>query len=203
MIRFPHGFALRAGVPPPGPVYRVRQVHGARVVVVDGTLSLDAVAVESADALVARAPGVAIGVRTADCVPVLLEDARAGMAAAVHAGWRGVVAGVVEAAVSTLASLGARPVDLRAALGPSIGPCCFEVGPEVAAAFPGHVVPGPRRPHVDLHGAVRARLDALGVARDGDHPRVPCTFCDPARYHSYRREGAGVPLHLHWIAVPD
>ncbi len=105
-------------------VVQTTQVHGARVV------PADAAPGEAADAVVARGGSspVAVGVRVADCVPVLLADARSGDVAAVHAGWRGVVAGVVPAAV---AALGPAP-SLVAAVGPCIGACCFEVGLDVA-----------------------------------------------------------------------
>jgi YfiH family protein len=144
-----------------------------------------------ADALVLRAGGAA-GVRTADCASILLGDKHSGAVAAVHAGWRGVVAGVLPAAVRAL--VGTRTGGLRAALGPCIGPCCFEVGTDVAdalsAACGADVTrPGRReRPHADLGAAVLAQLAALGVQaveRVGG-----CTVCAPDGWHSYRRDGA-------------
>ena len=101
MLTFPHRFALRQGESPRGPVYQARQVHGCSVVVVTGVEPLDGIRAVDADALVAAAPGVFVGVRTADCVPALLEDAAAGLCAA----------------VLRLVELGARPDRLRAALG--------------------------------------------------------------------------------------
>ncbi len=181
----------------------MKQVHGRAVVVVAGDEPWWEVSRREADALVTRRSGVRIGVRTADCVPVLIEDAELGACAAAHAGWRGLVAGVVEATVAALVELGARPAAMRAALGPSIGPCCFEVGPEVAAQFPGFVVvpPDGGKPRVDLHAAARAALTRAGVGAVDAAP-VPCTKCDPRGYYSYRRDGKGVPLHLHYVGVP-
>ncbi|MFO0630797.1 MAG: polyphenol oxidase family protein [Polyangiales bacterium] len=165
-----------------------RQVHGAAVCVDphpgEGTRL-------EADALVLRAGG-AVAVRTADCASILLGDPRTGAVAAVHAGWRGVVAGVIPAAVSAL--VGARGGELRAALGPCIGPCCFEVGPEVAAALSdacGVDVSRPgrgARPHVDLGAAVLAQLAARGV--QGVETVGGCTVCAPTGWHSYRRDAA-------------
>ncbi len=125
------------GVPPES-VLRLRQVHGARVVVVrgrDGGRTLEEPPPE-ADILVSDDPGVALSVRVADCMPVLLADRRSGAVAAAHAGWRGTSARVVRAAVESLVSaFGSAPSDLVAAIGPSIGPCCYRVGSEVVEAF--------------------------------------------------------------------
>jgi len=201
MLTFPHRFALRAGESPPGPVYQARQVHGASVVVVRGDEPLSEIRAIEADALIAAAPGVTVGVRTADCVPALIEDTTAGLCAAVHAGWRGLLAGVLEATLPRLVELGARTERLRVALGPCIGPCCFEVGEEVAEKFaPEHVRRARPRPYVDLRAAAMARLHAAGVRLVASD--VPCTRCDPGRYYSYRRDGQGTPHHLHTIGVP-
>jgi purine-nucleoside/S-methyl-5'-thioadenosine phosphorylase / adenosine deaminase len=198
MLTFPHRFALRQG---DEHVYQVRQVHGATVGIVRGGEPLSEIRAIQADALVGAAPGVVVGVRTADCVPALIEDSEAGICAAVHAGWRGLLAGVLEAAVGRMAELGGHPERFRAALGPCIGPCCFEVGEAVAARFPAeHVRAARPRPFVDLRATARARLLSLGVADIDASP--PCTRCDPAGYYSYRRDGAGTPLHLHTIGVP-
>src|SRR5262245_35211874 len=107
----------------------LKQVHGARVVEApwEGT--------PEADAGVASRPGWIVGVETADCLPLLLVDPRAHRVAAVHAGWRGTAAHVAARAVDALRAAGSRPEDLVAALGPAIGPCCYEVGEELKAAF--------------------------------------------------------------------
>jgi YfiH family protein len=159
----------------------LRQVHSASVVEAAPGLCGEA------DALVTRQPGLALAVATADCVPVLLGAD--GAVAAVHAGWRGIVAGVVAAAVERLA---VDPRRLTAWIGPAIGTCCYEVGPEVATLVAGAsreiVATGPAgRPHLDLVAAVAAQLDATGV----DEVRTvrACTRCHGDRLWSYRRDG--------------
>jgi purine-nucleoside/S-methyl-5'-thioadenosine phosphorylase / adenosine deaminase len=194
-------------------VLQVKQVHGARAVEADAAPGTEA------DAIVARRrrqdAAVAVGVRVADCVPLLLADPQSGDVAAVHAGWRGVVAGVVPAAVEALAG-----VRLVAAIGPCIGPCCFEVGRDVAGAIARACDPPTQRgrdrdvatlrvvvwesgnkAYVDLRAAVRAQLLALGV--DEAHiDEVPgCTKHDAARFHSYRRDGADSGRMLAAIAT--
>ena len=140
-------------------------------------------------------PGAVVGVYTADCVPILLADDE-GRVAAAHAGWRGTVAGVANAAVEALVSIGARRERLRAALGPSICAHCFEVGEEVAAAFdalaPSSVVRdgGGKKPHVDLWEANRLVLAAAGVPESAIDAAPPCTMCEPERFFSFRRDGA-------------
>ena len=167
-------------------ITQVVQVHGARVV------HAHEAAGQEADAIVAgtRSSPVAVGVRVADCVPVLLADEASGAVAAIHAGWRGVAAGVVRAAGAEL-----QGGSLLAAIGPCIGACCFEVGQDVAAeiarASHGAEVVRVRagdKAFVDLRAAVRAQLRALGVddARIEDVPG--CTRHEP-RFHSYRRDG--------------
>ena len=178
-------------------LFQTRQVHGAALVVADGDPA--GFVEQEADALVAEPrSGNAVAVRIADCVPVLLADPATGRVAAVHAGWRGVVAQVIGAAVARLG--GGR--GLVAAVGPSIGPCCFEVGTDVgetlALATTKEVVA--RRDdergkaYVDLRRAVRAQLTALDLddAAIDDVPsatREGCTRCDARRFYSYRRDG--------------
>lgn len=164
--------------------YQTKQVHGRNVVVAAGDPS--ALLAVEADAIVAE-PGTdaAAAVRVADCVPVLLADRESGRVAAVHAGWRGVEARVVEAALEKVGA----PGGIVAAIGPSIGPCCFEVGADVAARL-GHVVhKNGDKAYVDLRGAVRAQLVAKGVANASVEDVPGCTRCDADRFHSYRRDG--------------
>jgi copper oxidase (laccase) domain-containing protein len=104
--------------------------------------------------------------------------------------------------------LGARPDRIRVALGPSIGPCCFEVGPEVVDAFraafgevPGMIVPGPRKDHIDLRVAMRAELERAGVHPERVDDRPPCTRCEPDRFFSYRRDGQGGGVHMGFIGL--
>ena len=162
-------------------VVQARQVHGVRVVRAE-----DAPA--EGDALVARARSddrvLAVGVRVADCVPVLVADRDTGDVAAIHAGWRGVVAGVVGAALDELGGS-----SLVAAIGPCIEACCFEVGPEVAAqiGFVEREVAG--KAFVDLRAAVRAQLRRAGVDDDCIEDVRGCTKHE-TRFHSFRRDGA-------------
>lgn len=193
-------------------LYLARQVHGVQGVRVEDQPP-DEVRVQEADYLFTDRPGVTVAVITADCVPVLLADTNSRAVAAAHAGWRGLVAGVIQTAVRSLGELSSRPEDLVAGLGPSIGPCCFEVGAEVAEAFarafpdePDLVVPARRstpssKPHVDLWRAARAALIRAGLdpARIADPPG--CTLCEPGRYYSYRRDGARIGQQLAFIGL--
>ena len=176
-----------------------RQVHGNTV------LRARELGPESeADALwVHRDDGPLVaGVLTADCVPLLLADAAGTVAAAVHSGWKGTVADIAGATVRTLAGSVA-PATLRAAIGPCIEVGAFEVGEEVAAQFdPAFVVrEGFVRPHVDLVAVVRAQLIAAGVPAGAISRVGGCTFSDPARYFSYRRDGAGIGQMLAFIGL--
>jgi YfiH family protein len=182
-------------------LYLARQVHGAACAAVDGHTPQDLRQVE-ADALVTTTPGAAVGVLTADCVPILMSDG-VGRVAAVHAGWRGTVARVAAAALEKLVSIGARRERVRVALGPSIGPCCFEVGEEVAAAFeplaPASIVRGPGKPHVDLRRANREVLLGAGLLPEQIDAAPPCTYCERTRFFSYRRDGRGIGQMLSFI----
>jgi YfiH family protein len=187
-----------------GPLYVARQVHGTAVVRVRAGDDPAAVAMVEADAVITDAASVAVGVFVADCIPALIVDPRTGAVAAAHAGWRGTAAGVLPAVVRALAAeFGARPGDLRVALGPAIGSCCFEVGLEVVREFEGAlgaaagtenvVLPSPRGVagmwHVDLKAANRLLLERAGVAPDAIDAAPDCTHHDRARFFSYRRDG--------------
>jgi YfiH family protein len=182
------------------PVAVPRQVHGTRVALGDPDDRPEA------DALVTARPGLAVGVVTADCVPVLLVDRRVRAAAAVHAGWRGAAAGVLEAALAELtARFGSRVDDVEAVAGPAISGCCYEVGPEVPAAFRARAgatvaaactVRG-GRDHVDLRIAARLLLAAAGVRAVAIVG--PCTACGGGAYHSYRRDGARTGRQLSFV----
>lgn len=195
---FEHGFAPAN---PPSDVWQARQVHGRRVLVIDGAVPRADVGALDADGLAAAHPGLAVAVRSADCVPLLLAAPRLGAVAAVHAGWRGVVAGIAAEAIARLEALGAAPGELLAALGPCIGPCCFEVGEEVAAQFPLDVrrPRAGRKPTVDLRAALRLQLGAAGLRGTHISADAPCTYCDPDRLPSYRREGAAAGRITSWI----
>ena len=176
----------------------MRQVHGARVV--EAAELAGAGDPAAADAVVSSRglPAAPLpAVRVADCVPVLVADVRGRVVAAVHAGWRGVAAGVVIAAVEHLGSLGAEPLDLRIALGPAIGGCCYEVGADVLEAVArasgvasSALASDPREPRLDLRNAIRFQLAGAGVAPDAIYSAPWCTRCRPDLFFSYRGEGA-------------
>jgi polyphenol oxidase len=168
------------------PVAWAKQIHSARV------LPAHPGHCGEGDALFGDAPDLALSVVTADCVPVLLAGPNG--LAAVHAGWRGLVGGVIPA---TLERLGGAHAVHTAWIGPTIGSCCYEVGEEVAAQFPAEaVVPGPAdRPHLDLIAAARLQLKGVEEIRT-----VPvCTRCEPEKLYSYRREGKGVGRNVAFI----
>ena len=157
-----------------------------------------------ADAAVATTPGLMLGIETADCLPVLLVDPGRRFVAAAHGGWRGTAAGVAGHAVGALLAHGSRPQDLLAALGPCIGPCCYEVGDELKEAFGPEGVaffrPGPRaRPHLDLRAANRAALERAGIAPERIHSVEECTSCRGDLYYSYRREGASAGRMISFV----
>lgn len=147
-----------------------------------------------ADGYVTNQPGVTLAVFTADCVPVLLEDARHGVIGAVHSGWRGTVADIEGEAVKKMIALGATPEDIHVAIGPAIDQCCFEVGPEVVEAVDSLLGSGCSRFYeprgaqymLDLRGVVRERLIQLGVLPENIEKVGGCTMCHPDRYWSHR-----------------
>lgn len=154
-----------------------------------------------ADAAVASDAAHTVAVISADCVPILLADRRLGAVAAVHAGWRGTAAGVAGATVRAMAdALGTRPVDLVAALGPSIGPCCYEVGEEVVGVFvdAGHgrtdrwFSRAGDRLRLDLWTANRDQLIQAGVVGGDVHGSCLCTACHADAFHSFRVHGVSV-----------
>lgn len=201
------GFSTRVDDPAGLPPVRLRQVHGCGILQAQGAEPL-----AEGDGLWTRTPGVPIGVRVADCVPVLLAGPtpEGPWIAALHAGWRGAVGGILRRAVALYRDLGGAPQDLAWAAGPCIQPCHFEVGPEVvdaarqdAAWREGLVHLGPKgKPHLDLHGLLRAQALDLGLdpGRDGSLPR--CTVCEPDLFFSYRR-GDLEGRQWGWIQLPE
>jgi YfiH family protein len=178
--------APSAGVPPDRFV-TLNQVHGRHVVTIprgidDATLMALQTNRPDADGLVSAEPDIALVVRAADCVPLLMADRRTGVVAAVHAGWRGTAGRVAVAAIETMGrEFGTDPGDVVVAVGPAIGPCCYDVGTDVVDAFAaaGHerylidrwfqAPPAPRggfRPVPDATGGPRLRLDVPGANRD-------------------------------------
>ncbi|GGW67603.1 laccase domain protein [Streptomyces lucensis JCM 4490] len=172
----------------PGRVVWMNQVHGAGVAVVDEPWGDRPV--PEVDAIVTTRRGLALAVLTADCVPVLLADPVAGVAAAAHAGRPGMVAGVVPAAVRAMAELGAEPDRIVARTGPAVCGRCYEVPEpmraEVAAVEPAaHAVTGWGTPAVDVSAGVHAQLDRLGVC---DRAQSPVCTLESGDHFSYRRD---------------
>ena len=175
------------------------QVHGTAVVRARRGL------LPEADALWTDGPDTWIGIRTADCVPVLLCSEDGSRVAAVHSGWRGTVARIGEAVVAALAKEGTPPQALRAAIGPTIGACCYEVGEDLAVrfaeAFGAEVVRREGRgPRLDLRLAVRRTLIASGVPEAHIEDVPGCNACDTSRFFSHRRDRGGTGRHLAFIA---
>lgn len=197
---------LAAVEPAAPPVAALRQLHSAQVVSVDVGGSAG-----EGDALVTARPGLALSVITADCVPVLIALAPSdggARIAAVHAGWRGIVAGVVPAALAILRETTAPAASADetppvAWIGPSIGACCYEVGPDVAeavvAASGAEVAqPGPAgKPHLDVALAAELQLRRAGI--DDVRRLGPCTRCHPELLWSYRREGAKAGRNIAYV----
>jgi polyphenol oxidase len=181
-------------------VARLQQVHGNRVHHVgleDNRLP------NAGDGMVTAVPGIILAIFTADCVPVLMVDAEAEIVGALHAGWRGAVAGIVTEGIKQMTALGASPGRIRVALGPSIGACCFEVDASLAAYFIEHV-PGaarfcesghPGKRHLDLRGILRFQMQEAGVAPRSVVNVGPCTKCNSDRFFS-RRAAGGAPTGL-------
>jgi YfiH family protein len=188
----------------PAELQITRHVHGTAVWTVGQPLAEDA----EFDGLVCDRPGPVLGAFAADCLPLLFAEPDARICGAAHAGWRGTVAGVAAHVIARMAELGARPDHVRVAIGPSIGPCCFEVGPEVVAEFraalgevPGMIAPGPRKDHLDLRIATRTVLERAGVRADRIDDRPPCTRCEADRFFSYRRDGQAGGVHMAFIGL--
>jgi YfiH family protein len=200
----------------PARLLRVRQVHGANVLVHLPARS-PAPAVP-ADIIVGDDASMALAIQTADCVPLLIGDRRTGAVAAAHAGWRGTALRVAAVAVNAMTTeLGSRPSDLVAAIGPSIGPCCYQVGAEVREHFghagfdagelarwfatdPSHLPANPPMvglsgrltpggPFLDLWAATRDQLAEAGVPRDSIFAAELCTASHGGVFCSYRRDG--------------
>jgi YfiH family protein len=188
------------------------QIHSPEVVTIDQPWTPDAR--PRADAIVTATAGIAIGVSTADCGPILFADPAAGVVGAAHAGWRGALTGVIEATVAAMERLGAGRDRIVAAAGPMIRQPNYEVGPEFVARFQADdpanerfFAPAPRRDHAlfDLAGYIAARLAAAGIRRVEDIGR--CTYADAVAFFSYRRsvhrQETDYGRHINAIALLD
>jgi len=175
-----HGFSPPESPPGNRPLpVRARQVHGRQYLEVSATTPSPA---GEADALISMSPGVAVGIATADCVPILLTTAGAETVAAIHAGWRGTLADIVGTVVSALEERGVEPAQLEAAIGPG------EDGRE------GHGM-------LDLPQLNLILLARAGVPKGAIHLTGHCTFCTGDGYASYRRQGKDAGRQISWIRV--
>ena len=216
---FSWGFGGREPDPPSG-LLTARQVHGRRVVELPaaaaGTARAPGGHEIAADGLVSRG-GSIVAVRTADCVPLLMladvpgeagDEARTAVdnrpwAAAVHAGWRGSLAGIVDAAVEHALASGYQASALRVLLGPSVGPCCYEVSAELVERFSsagmGSTTTAAGRPALDLRAITTARLVAMGASAARIESTGPCTCCHAEDYYSVRADRGEQGRQLSWI----
>jgi len=184
-------------------LYFLSQVHGRIAVALRGDENRSEVVIREGDAITSSNGNCAVGVRVADCVPILLADSESGAVAAVHAGWRGLVAGVVEAGVEKIRRVSGSSAGIAAAIGPHITIAAFEVSEDVAetlkACSPDPDVVdrtlGPK-PHVDLARIAASKLEALGVSGTSIERVGGCTFLEPERYFSFRRDGPRSGRHL-------
>jgi YfiH family protein len=208
-------FQTAAGAPDL-PLVTLKQFHSDVIHLFDGGAPTDPC---RGDASITNRPGLLLAVQTADCVPILLADTKKRAIAAIHAGWRGTLARIVAKTIGRMQMhFGTNPRDLLAAIGPSIGPCCYEVGTEVATQFlsqfadapdyfdefrtgdepnpiqwlnmmpPGHQPP-PKGVLLDLRKANRSQLLAAGLRRQNIHVIDLCTACHPDLLFSYRKQG--------------
>ncbi|MFI5314788.1 MAG: polyphenol oxidase family protein [Myxococcota bacterium] len=196
-----HGFGMRGSAEAaPRDVELARQVHGSALA------RAPLAARPEADALWSAAPGTAVGVVTADCVPILVAGAGGRFVCAIHAGWRGSAARIAARTVRALAqATGTRPSAFVAAIGPHIGACCYEVDGPVLAAIPERSVFRPARAGhamLDLFALNRLQLVGAGVPARAIERVGGCTACDSSRYASYRRDGTAGRL-LHFARVPQ
>ena len=182
-------------------VHFLSQVHGRLTHTLHESEDQAALIHMEGDALVSRAAGLACGVRSADCVPVLIADLRTGAVAAAHAGWRGAVNGIVTSAIEALRALSPNP-EFVAAIGPHISRAKFEVSEDVAAALlkasrDREIVDRTHaKPHVDLRRMLHAELHSLGLNEASIDDVWGCTVLEPERFFSFRRDGKASGRHL-------
>lgn len=181
-----------------GVLVSVKQVHGTDVLVLNRPVQEGEPFDGGWDALVTDQPHVMVVVRTADCVPVLLHDPKRKVVAAIHAGWRGAVAGIVPKTVDVMKRrFGTDPAQVRVGIGPSAGPCCYEVDEPVLARLRESCSDwrliiaerGRNRALLDLRSLVRRQAESIGVEAANIATAGACTICHPDLFFSYRRDG--------------
>ncbi len=184
-------------------VYYLSQVHGSAALRIDGTEDRTEILFREGDALVSNNPRAAVGVRIADCLPILVGDRNSGAALAIHAGWRGLVRRVVFEGVEALRREAGQDCDLVAAIGPHITGRAFEVGDDVADELAGVTraegvverAPG-AKPRVHLVRIARAQLEEAGLSADAIDVVEGCTYSEPEAFFSFRRDGKQSGRHL-------
>ncbi len=179
-------------------VVSICQVHGTDVLNLDQPLQAGQTFFGGHDAVLTNQAGALLTIQTADCVPVLLTDSARGVIGAVHAGWRGAVSGIVAKSVRNMVErFDAAPASLHVAIGPSAGPCCYEVDAPVMDRLAADAADdlailkrtGPGRGRLDLKQLIRRQAVSVGIAEDHIHTVNLCTICRPDLFFSYRREG--------------
>jgi polyphenol oxidase len=186
-----HGFGTRVLEDWPGGYTRLKQIHSDLIYLAEGEAPEPST---QGDALVTSESGRWIGIRTADCVPLLLADPARRVVGAVHAGWRGTAANIAGKTVEKLVTLGTDPANLLVAIGPAIGGCCFEVGDELLAEFANWLPEAQAersengRSRIDLLAVNRRQLRDAGVRESNVDLLDRCTKCEPDFFHSYRRD---------------
>ncbi|MBV8773610.1 MAG: peptidoglycan editing factor PgeF [Deltaproteobacteria bacterium] len=189
----------RAAYPRVRPV-RLQQVHGNCVHSIGAADDRER---KIGDGIVTKVPGIVLAIFTADCVPILMTDSEARVVGALHAGWRGVLAGIAGVGLNAMVALGARLDQVQVALGPAIGSCCFEVDAQLADYFVGQLPnaasscrPGrPGKQHLGLRAILRTQLQEAGVGEASIVETGPCTRCNSERFFS-RRAAAGAATGL-------
>jgi YfiH family protein len=181
-----------------------KQVHGNKVVIVTpklkgkGSLNWKS-AVNDTDALITRYSDILLFIQTADCVPLLFYDSKKKVIGAAHAGWRGTALKIAKKTVKAMRKLGSKAKDIKVAIGPSIGPCCYEVGKDVAIRFKHYICKG-NRYIVDLKNENKVQLIKAGIKAKNIQISDICTKCENKRFFSARKDkvagrfGAGIML---------
>jgi YfiH family protein len=198
-----HGFGTRlaSNWPMSEGLTSVRQVHSNHVLATGHRTGV----LGEADALISNKNGTFVSIRTADCLPILIADVETRAVAAVHAGWKGTVSGICVTTIRALErEYGSKPEDLRVAVGPGIGACCFEVGPEVAIQFRS-VFPERddllHRTRLDLAEANVRQLEIAGISPERISVACVCTQCATGVYHSYRRDRESAGRQVSGIGI--
>jgi YfiH family protein len=194
------GFGGRDEPRPGEPLAMLTQVHGNLIVAAEEVM--EAAGDVNADGLSVMRSGLTAAIRTADCVPLLLVAPAAGWAAVVHAGWRGTVGDIAGEAVRAAGGQGIAAAELYAAIGPAIGPCCYEVGEEVASRFDEQQLAVDRsasKPVLDLRAINRRLLLDAGLSPERVQLCGPCTRCRCDLYWSHRADPQNAGRQLSWI----